>query len=142
MRLPKFDHYQPATVEEAVDTLGANPGARLLAGGTDLLVNMKHRVETPPVIVSLKKIGSLRGIGAEDGATVIGANTTLKQIQNDAGLARALPRAGRGGSGCGFVSTPDHGHPGREHLPELALPVLQSVAGMAVGAAPLLQGGR
>ena len=52
---------------------------------------MKHRVETPPAIVSLKKIGSLRGIGAEDGATVIGANTTLKQIQNDAGLAQRFP---------------------------------------------------
>lgn len=91
MRLPKFDHYQPTTVEEAVDILGVNPGARVLAGGTDLLVNMKHRVETPPVLVSLKRIGSLRGIGTDDGATVIGAGTTLKQIQNDAGLAQRFP---------------------------------------------------
>ncbi|MHB9150325.1 MAG: FAD binding domain-containing protein [Thermoleophilia bacterium] len=91
MRLPKFDHYQPATIEEAVGVLGSNPGARVIAGGTDLLVNMKHRVDTPPVLVSLKRIGSLQGIGSEDGATTIGATTTLKQIQNDAGLAERFP---------------------------------------------------
>lgn len=91
MRLPRFDHYRPTTVEEAVAVLGANPGARVLAGGTDLLVNMKNRLETPPVLVSLKGIGSLRAVGTEDGATVIGAGSTLKQIQNDAGLAERFP---------------------------------------------------
>ncbi len=54
MRLPKFDYRQPASIQEACTILLEQPCAKVLAGGTDLLVNMKHRVEAPTMIVSLK----------------------------------------------------------------------------------------
>ena len=91
MRLPKFSHHRPETVEQAVEALSAHPGAKVLAGGTDLLVNMKHRVETPPALVSLSAVAGLKGIWTENGETVIGAATTLKTIQRDEGLAEKFP---------------------------------------------------
>ncbi len=91
MRLPRFTHFRPTKIAEAVGLLNDHPDGRLLAGGTDLLVNMKHRVEAPPCLVSLSRVGELRGIREEGGATVIGAGTTLKEVQRDEGLAKNFP---------------------------------------------------
>jgi 4-hydroxybenzoyl-CoA reductase subunit beta len=91
MRLPMFTYYHPSTVEEALAALTEHPGARLLAGGTDLLVNMKHRVELPQTLVGLGRVDGLRGITREPDRTVIGARTTLKEIQQDAVLTADFP---------------------------------------------------
>ncbi len=91
MRLPKFDYHQPTTIEEAVAALAGSPGARLLAGGTDLLVNMKLRVDLPQTLVGLDRIPGLRGSTQADGRTIMGAKTTLKDIQNDPVLLERYP---------------------------------------------------
>ncbi|MDW7711046.1 MAG: FAD binding domain-containing protein [Deferrisomatales bacterium] len=91
MRLPPFSYLRPSDPGEAVRLLGASPGAKALAGGTDLLVNLKHRVEAPPALVPLKHLAELRGVREEAGATVIGGATTLKEIQRDESLARKFP---------------------------------------------------
>jgi 4-hydroxybenzoyl-CoA reductase subunit beta len=91
MHLPRFAHYEPASVDDALGLLTEHPGARLLAGGTDLLVNMKHLVEQPETLVSLSRVDGLRGISDEQGATVIGARTTLKDVQQDARLQERYP---------------------------------------------------
>jgi 4-hydroxybenzoyl-CoA reductase subunit beta len=91
MRLPKFTYYQPSGVAEAIRLLDDHPGAKALAGGTDLLVNMKHGVERPPCLVSLSRLSELRGFRDEDGATVIGAGTSLKEVQRHEGLAKSCP---------------------------------------------------
>ena len=101
MHLPRFAHHQAASVDDAVRLLGENPGARLLAGGTDLLVNMKHLVEQPEVLVSLAGVDGLRGVGEEQGATVIGARTTLKEVQQDAGLQAKFPALTKAASAVG-----------------------------------------
>ena len=56
MRLPKFEYFEPKDLKEAVSILQNEPAAKILAGGTDLLVNMKHKVECPPTVVNLKGI--------------------------------------------------------------------------------------
>jgi 4-hydroxybenzoyl-CoA reductase subunit beta len=91
MRLPKFSYCRPRRLEEAVQLLTEHPGARPLAGGTDLLVNMKHRVETPPTLVGLRGIAELHGIRHEPRGTRIGACVTLKEIQKDAQLGKEFP---------------------------------------------------
>lgn len=91
MRLPPFEHYQPATLAEAIAILAEVPGSRPVAGGTDLLVNMKHRVEQPAALVSLSRVAGLTGVRSEDGATVIGGGATLKQIQHDEELKAKFP---------------------------------------------------
>ena len=82
MRLPKFEYFEPGDLKEAVSILQNEPSARVLAGGTDLLVNMKHRVECPPAVVNIKKIDGLDYIKSENGAIRIGALTNLKQLYN------------------------------------------------------------
>ena len=73
MRLPWFQYRAPTSVQEAARILaGEGADAMLIAGGTDLLPNMKRRQMAPKVLVSLKNIPSLRQNGSS-----IGAATTL-----------------------------------------------------------------
>lgn len=81
LRLPRFGVTTPATVDEAVAAL-QQPGARLVAGGTDLLPNLKHRLDQPPVLVSLSRVQGLREVVVDEAAGVlrIGARVTLTEL--------------------------------------------------------------
>src|SRR5205807_5847478 len=82
LRLPPFRYLSPRTLSEAARML-AQEGeqAMLVAGGTDLYPNMKRRQFTPPVLIGLRGIASLKGIGGspEQGLQV-GAGTTLTML--------------------------------------------------------------
>ncbi len=81
MRLPKFEHLQPTRLDEAFDLLERHKGeAKLLAGGTDIIVRMKHRMMTPKYLVSLSRIPDLDYIRSDDGALKIGAMARLNDI--------------------------------------------------------------
>lgn len=59
-RLPSFEYLAPATLAEALELLNLHQGqARILAGGTDLILDMKRRKETPQYIIGLKNIPGL-----------------------------------------------------------------------------------
>jgi hypothetical protein len=69
MRLPLFAFRAPRTLDEAARILqGEGPDAMPLAGGTDLLPNMKRRQQVPRTLLSLRNIDSLRAIPARDSA--------------------------------------------------------------------------
>src|SRR5947209_9698716 len=91
MLLREVEYARPASVEEALRLLGANDGARALAGGQTLINVMKARAASPDVLVDLADIGELRGIelGA-DGTLELGAMTTYTDIIESA-EARARP---------------------------------------------------
>ena len=92
LRLPKFELFEPRTVEEAARLLAEHEGARVVAGGTDLLVNMKHEIETPPVLVSLERVAGISGVRPmSDGRIQIGAMTRLSAIAADDRLRRSHP---------------------------------------------------
>ena len=82
-RLKKFEYFEPKSVEEAVSLLAKYKGkAKLLAGGTDLLVLMKQRLLIPQYIINIKKISDLNHINLNDGKGLkIGALTTLSSIE-------------------------------------------------------------
>jgi 4-hydroxybenzoyl-CoA reductase subunit beta len=81
LRLPQFEIASPTTVREAVELLAGTPGALVIAGGTDLVPNMKHELFTPPLVVSLARIPELTGITrAPSGWITIGAMTTLADV--------------------------------------------------------------
>ncbi len=101
MRLPTFEYRGARTVSEALDWMadladGADKGpqakAMLMAGGTDVLPNMKQRIFTPRVVVGLRGVGELRGITyhAEHGLR-LGTSATLHEIAESALVRQHYP---------------------------------------------------
>ncbi len=84
MRLPGFRYLAPRSVAEAAAMLGEERGrAMLLAGGTDLLPNMKRRQQVPGTLVGLRGVAELRRVRDGDGLA-LGAGLTLAEIVRDA----------------------------------------------------------
>jgi 4-hydroxybenzoyl-CoA reductase subunit beta len=80
IRLPRFTYLAPSTVAEAAAELAASPAeTMLLAGGTDLLPNMKRRQQTPGRVVGLRNVRELQGV-QHNGDLRIGAMTTLTSL--------------------------------------------------------------
>src|SRR3546814_14305572 len=76
MDMDGLRYVAPATVDEAVAALaGATGTAKLLSGGTDLLVQLRSGRLRPDLIVDTKRIPGLIGIREENGGFVIGAAT-------------------------------------------------------------------
>jgi 4-hydroxybenzoyl-CoA reductase subunit beta len=93
LRLPWFDYRAPRSVAEAAQILaGEGPAAMLVAGGTDLLPNMKRRHQTPKVLVSLRGISSLKSIANGNGLA-LGAGLTLSETIRIEKLPVALRQA-------------------------------------------------
>jgi CO/xanthine dehydrogenase FAD-binding subunit len=82
----------PSTVEEAVSILaGASGIAKVLSGGTDLLVQLRSGRVKPDLIVDIKKIPGISGIREQDGAFIIGAATSGAEIGECEALRKAWP---------------------------------------------------
>jgi carbon-monoxide dehydrogenase medium subunit len=81
MLLREVEYARPASVQEALRLLGANDGARALAGGQTLINVMKARAASPDVLVDLADIGELRGIElGTDGTLELGAMTSYTDV--------------------------------------------------------------
>jgi CO/xanthine dehydrogenase FAD-binding subunit len=82
----------PSTVEEAVRALAGAPGvAKVLSGGTDLLVQLRSGRAKPDLIVDTKNIPDISGIRERDGGFVIGAATPSAVIGECEALRQAWP---------------------------------------------------
>jgi 4-hydroxybenzoyl-CoA reductase subunit beta len=104
--LPEFELHTPASVDEAVALLAKlGPGAMVLAGGTDLLPNMKQGLHAPAHVVSLQRLSGLRGVRRDGGALVIGAMTTLDAV---AGSAEVKTCAAALAEAAAAVGGPQH----------------------------------
>lgn len=86
----QFDYHRPASVDEAVALLTADPDAKLLAGGHSLVPAMKLRLASPTALVDLSGVEGLSGIQA-NGNVTIGAMTTYAALRDSKELAAALP---------------------------------------------------
>jgi 4-hydroxybenzoyl-CoA reductase subunit beta len=92
LRLPEFVYHRPDSVEAAVgllDELGAD--AMLIAGGTDVIPNMKHRLHEPGHLVSVRRLPELKGVAVVDGDLVLGAGETLAEIAADPRVGKHAP---------------------------------------------------
>jgi CO/xanthine dehydrogenase FAD-binding subunit len=82
----------PETLDTAVALLAGAPGdARVLAGGTDLLVQMRADVLDPELIVDIKKIPETRAVAREKGGWRVGAAVTGAELKENAALRSAWP---------------------------------------------------
>ena len=99
--LPAFRVMRPATLAEAA-RLAAEPGARLIAGGTGLLPNLRLGLGTPRTLVSLERLAELQGVEISRDAIRIGAGVTLEQLSRREDIPDALRQA------ASSVAAPGH----------------------------------
>lgn len=95
LRLHEYAYHRPATLAEAAGLLREHEDALPIAGGTDLIPNMKHRLFTPRHLVGLKGIAELRGIGLADAAGNAVAEDSPEAAQLVIGAAETLTAVAR-----------------------------------------------
>src|SRR5580692_12876122 len=90
--MPGLTYSAPTTVDDAVKLLAGSSGlAKVLSGGTDLLVQLRSGRLKPELIVDIKKIPGLIGIREENGGFVVGAATPGAVVEAHAGMNKAWP---------------------------------------------------
>jgi 4-hydroxybenzoyl-CoA reductase subunit beta len=110
--LPVFDYHRPRTLAEAIALLAElGDDARVLAGGTDVLPNMKHGLFDPAHVVSIGRLEELRGITlakADEGAPerlLVGAGVRLAEVADSLLARRVAPALAEA---CAAVGGPHH----------------------------------
>ena len=102
MRLPKFEYLEPKSLKEASKALAIDPaGSVLLAGGTDLLVNMKHQVIQPKRVINLKAISGLSYVAEGKEGLRIGALATLHDLASSPVVKEKHPALAQGATAVG-----------------------------------------
>jgi carbon-monoxide dehydrogenase medium subunit len=91
MTLPEIKYHTPQSLAEAFRMLNELENIRVVAGGTDLLVNIKEGLIEPKNLVSLQKIDGLRGIEQKNNKIRIGAMVTPQEISSHPLIAQHLP---------------------------------------------------
>jgi len=81
LTLPPFEYHAPSDLDGVLELLVRHRGdAKLIAGGTDLLPNLKHRLLSPSHLVGLRRVAGLSGIGVDQGGLRIGARTAIETV--------------------------------------------------------------
>lgn len=92
LRLPPFRYHRPTSLDQALALMGEHRGgAMYVAGGTDLVPNMKHRLFEPGHLIALKGVPELRGIEERDGSLCIGAAETLTDVATSEAVLERFP---------------------------------------------------
>ena len=89
--MPSPAFHAPSSLADAVAMLAADPGARVLSGGTDLIVQLQSGRIVPSAVIDLKRIAGMIGVRSESGGFVIGAATPCTMLKADKALAAAWP---------------------------------------------------
>ncbi len=89
--MPQFRLMRPATVAEAVAAAAAEPAARFMAGGTDLVANIRRGITAPDTVIDLNGIDEIRNIEAYEGGLRIGAAVTLAELVEHVGVKSDYP---------------------------------------------------
>ena len=105
--LHEFVLHRPQNLGDAAALL-AEPDARAIAGGTDLVTNLRHGLERPRTLVDLGNLPGLGSIAINDGTLTLGACVTLAQLARDARMQAQFPAlcaAAKAVAGPGHRST-------------------------------------
>ncbi len=92
LTLPAFEYHAPTSLAQALALLQLHgPRAKLIAGGTDVVPNMKHRLFTPEHVIGLKAVSELHCIREEAEALIIGPMITVADLERDERVGRLFP---------------------------------------------------
>lgn len=86
-----MDYLAPTSVEEAVGALAAQPDARVFAGATDLIPQIRAGRPEPGLLIDLKRIERCTAVTKTDAGWVVGAATPTSRLTEDAEFSSALP---------------------------------------------------
>lgn len=103
--LPALTIHRPTTVEEAVALFGRETNPRYLAGGTDMVVNVRRGIEQPGALIDVTEIEGFAEIRKHESGTTIGAGTTLAEIAGDEGICQDYTAVAEA---AGAVAGPTH----------------------------------
>lgn len=78
-------YLQPDSVRGVLEARAAHPSAVLVAGGTDVALEVTKRHRALPVVIGLEGVDALRGIEEIDGGWRVGATTTLTRLDEELG---------------------------------------------------------
>ncbi len=96
MRIRPFEYHAPFDLEEALNLVAEfGPDAKVLAGGTDLVLAMKHKTILPPQVISLSKVKGLGFVREEKAAVRIGALETHTNLSRNALLNEGIAILGQ-----------------------------------------------
>jgi len=87
----EFRYHRASSVEEALDLLDRNPGAKFLAGGHSLIPMMKLRLAQPEVLIDIGRLDELAGVSANGDSLSIGSLTTHSEIASSPELRKHCP---------------------------------------------------
>ncbi|RPH92909.1 xanthine dehydrogenase family protein subunit M [candidate division KSB1 bacterium] len=123
--LHKFEYHRPATIREAVKQLAKYKRPAVLAGGTDLINNLKEELDQPDAVIDVKAIPDMSGIAFKNGVLTIGAAATftdlieskivngkfpaIAEVANTVGSVGVRNRATMVGNICSCVPCADSG---------------------------------
>jgi 4-hydroxybenzoyl-CoA reductase subunit beta len=105
LRLSRFTYLAPGSLEEAMRVRSENGSETVfMAGGTDLLVNIKQRVTTPRFVIGIRNLPELQGISTDSsGWLTIGAAVTINRLEHDPRVSAAYPALSHA---AGLISVP------------------------------------
>src|SRR2546421_5142330 len=95
LRLPRLRYLRPRSVEEAAEMAATNPGSAFIAGGTDLVPNLKRRQFNVSALISLNGLGDTAVVdGDADGGLTIGAGANPDEPARAPALGGGFPAPG------------------------------------------------
>ena len=109
MKPAPFAYHAPESVDEALELLARDDGARLLAGGQSLVPLMKFRLEKPATLVDINRLPGLASVEEHDGELRIGALTRQQALVDDERAVRLQPLLRAAGRHAGYLATRHRG---------------------------------
>lgn len=104
LTLPRFEWARPGTLEQVTEILAARPGECLMvAGGTDAVPNLKHRLHEPRLVVSLAGVRELHFVREDATGLHLGPLVTLSELARHPSVQRDFPSLARA---AGLVASP------------------------------------
>ncbi len=104
LTLPPFTLHRPTSAADAV-ALQTRTGGRYLAGGTDLLPNLKHGLDAPEHLIAVGDVAELHALEDHDGGLLLGAGLSLHRVATDPAVADHLPALAHAAA---LVAAPQH----------------------------------
>jgi 4-hydroxybenzoyl-CoA reductase subunit beta len=89
--MPEFRVLNPATLDEAIAARAAHPASMPLGGGTDLVVNIRRGIVTPPVLIDMNRVKELHAIKADAKSLQIGASVRLSELAEHPDVIKHYP---------------------------------------------------